>query len=113
VNITTDAGVFSLKAAKDGIVGVVPLEVVSGNIAGWMKDLSSKPGMWWASFLYNFLGLTFVLNFLVGSVNILPIPPFDGYRIVSLVIKDERVMKALVGVMFVCFLLNLLPWAWQ
>jgi membrane-associated protease RseP (regulator of RpoE activity) len=113
VTITTDAGTFSFKAAKDGGLGVMPLPIINGTMGGWIKELSSQSGKWWMIFLYNFLGLTFVLNFLVGSVNILPIPPFDGYRIVSLVVKDERIMKALTVLMILFFFLNLLPWAWQ
>jgi membrane-associated protease RseP (regulator of RpoE activity) len=112
VSITTDAGSFLLKAAKNGKVGVAPLTVINGSIAGWMGDLSSQPGRWWVLFLYNFLGLTFVLNFLVGSVNLLPIPPFDGYRVLSLVVKDERIMKALAILMIVFFFLNFVPWVW-
>ena len=113
VNITTDAGVFSIKAAKDGKVGVRFFSFTNSSTVGWIRELSDQPGNWWMGFLYNFLGLTFVLNFLVGTVNLLPIPPFDGYRVVSLVVKDERVLKALAVTMFFFFFLNLLPWAWQ
>jgi membrane-associated protease RseP (regulator of RpoE activity) len=110
VQIVTNAGSFSLKAGENGKVGVVPFS--DGSISGWIKELSYTPGNWWFLFLYNFLGLTFVLNFLVGTVNLLPIPPFDGYRIVALVLKDERVIKALAIAMIFFFLLNLVPWAW-
>jgi len=111
VHIVTDAGSFLLKAGKNGKVGVIPFS--DGSLSGWIKELSFRPGKWWMLFLYNFIGLTFVLNFLVGSVNLLPIPPFDGYRIVSLLVKDERLIKALAVAMIIFFFLNLLPWAWQ
>jgi len=111
VSIVTDAGSFLLKAGKNGKVGIATFS--DGSLSGWVKELSYQPGRWWILFLYNFIGLTFVLNFLVGSVNLLPIPPFDGYRIVSLVVKDERLIKAIAAAMILCFFLNLLPWAWQ
>jgi membrane-associated protease RseP (regulator of RpoE activity) len=111
VHIVTDAGSFLLKAGKGGKVGVIPLS--NGSLVGRMKELSYQPGKWWILFLYNFIGLTFVLNFLVGSVNLLPIPPFDGYRIVSLVVKNETFMRVLTFLMLLFFFLNLLPWAWQ
>ena len=110
VHVVTNAGSFSLIADKNGKVGVIPFS--DGSLSGWIKKLSFQPGNWWFLFLYNFLGLAFVLNFLVGSVNLLPIPPFDGYRIVSLVLKDERVIKALAIAMIIFFLLNLVPWLW-
>ncbi len=110
VHIVTNAGSFSLKAGENGKVGVISFS--DASLSGWIRELSYQPGNWWFLFLYNFLGLTFVLNFLVGSVNLLPIPPFDGYRIVSLVLKDERLIKALAITMIFFFLLNLVPWAW-
>lgn len=113
VNITTDAGSFSLKADRNGKIGINVLPVINGTVAGWMKEISNSSGRWWIAFIYNFLGLSFVLNFLVGSVNLLPIPPFDGYRILSLVVKNEKIMKALAILMIIFFFLNFLPWAWQ
>lgn len=113
VNIVTDAGSFSIKAGKEGKVGVRVFSFTNSTTGNWMKELSSQEGKWWVDFLYNFLGLTFVLNFLVGTVNLLPIPPFDGYRISSLVIKNKGILKALAYTMVFFFVLNLLPWLWQ
>ncbi|MEM3555728.1 MAG: site-2 protease family protein [Candidatus Micrarchaeia archaeon] len=113
VTIVTDKGSFSIKAGKEGKVGVRVFSFTNSTTGSWMAELSSQKGKWWVGFLYNFLGLTFVLNFIVGTVNLLPIPPFDGYRIISLVIKNEKMLKAIKYGMVLFFLLNLLPWAWQ
>jgi len=113
VTIKTDAGVFSIKADKNGKIGISVLAFTNSTATAWVREISSVPGNWWIGFLYNFIGLTFVLNFLVGSVNLLPIPPFDGYRIVSLAVKNEKIMKVLSFLMILFFVLNLLPWTWQ
>lgn len=62
-----------------------------------------------AKFVYTFLGLTFSLNFVVGAVNLLPVPLFDGYRIVDLNVKNKAVVRALMATAVVFFLLNFLP----
>ena len=110
VNVTTDAGSFSLRAGAGGKVGVM-LGERSLTLGGWLRELSER-GVWLPLFLFNLLALTFVLNILIGIVNLLPIPPFDGYRIAALVIRNETVMKAIVITIVVFFLVNFLPWAW-
>ncbi|VVC72245.1 Peptidase family M50 [uncultured archaeon] len=70
-------------------------------------------------FLYNFLGLVFVLNILVGMVNLLPIPPFDGYRILQTTLGEKAlyrsltILKAVVALIVVSFILNAVPWLWR
>ena len=113
VTIKTDSGTFSIKADKNGKIGISVLAFINSTASAWVKEISSRPGNWWIGFFYNFIGLTFVLNFLVGSVNLLPIPPFDGYRIVALVIKNDKILKVLAFLMFFFFFVNLLPWGWQ
>ena len=73
----------------------------------------------YVGFLFNFIGLAFVLNVLVGMVNLLPIPPFDGYRILSLTLGEKSlyrsltVTKAVVVLVVVAFIVNALPWLWR
>jgi Zn-dependent protease len=55
------------------------------------------------------LGLTFALNFVIGTVNILPLPFFDGYRLLELNVKNKMVVKAVMSLVLVAFLVNLLP----
>lgn len=63
-----------------------------------------------ARFIYITLGLTFSLNFVVGTVNLLPMPFFDGYRVLEANIKNKNIVKAIMIITLVAFLLNFLPW---
>lgn len=66
----------------------------------------SIPGL---GFIYAILGLSLALNFLVGAVNILPVPLFDGYRIINANIKNKNVVNMIsYGALFL-FILNFLP----
>jgi len=80
---------------------------------GFFLEQPYRAGFLWLGPLYNIIALVFVLNFLVGSVNLLPLPMFDGHRIVSLAVNDEKKMGYLTALIIVLFLLNFLPWVWQ
>lgn len=56
------------------------------------------------------LGLTFALNFIVGTVNLLPLPFFDGYRTLEINVPHKTVLHFIAFVTVVAFLLNFLPW---
>ncbi len=62
-----------------------------------------------AKFIYVFLGLTFSLNFLVGTVNLLPVPLFDGHRILDVNLKNKLVVKVLSYATLGAFIANFLP----
>lgn len=80
---------------------------------GFLVGSKPKPGAEWLEFFYNLIALVFVLNFLVGSVNLLPIPLFDGYRLVSIGLKNERATNTLAILVVISFLLNFVPWVWH
>jgi len=61
-------------------------------------------------FIKTTLMLTFALNFIVGAVNLLPLPVFDGYRIIETNIKNKLVVRAIMYVALIFFALNFLPW---
>lgn len=115
VEIVTDNGTFCLRAGKDGKVGVQFLQKTYA-LADHVRALSAANPV--LPFLFNFIGLTFVLNILVGIVNLLPIPPFDGYRIISLKVGEMKLfgriklMDIIIAVVVGAFLANLLPWLW-
>ena len=71
-----------------------------------------KPGWGWLSSIYALLGLTFVLNFLIGSINLMPIPMFDGHRLVGLAVPNKFAMKIITYGVSLAFILNLVPWLW-
>lgn len=64
-------------------------------------------------FIRTTLGLTFALNFIVGAVNLLPLPLFDGYRIISVNVKNSLVVKGLMYITLAFFILNFLPWLFR
>jgi len=114
IEVVTDKGSFSLRAGKEGKVGVQVLQKTY-TFGDYVRELSSTQPL--MLFLFNFLGLGFVLNVLVGIVNLLPIPPFDGYRILSLKLGEKKlygikIMDAIVALIVGAFLANLLPWLW-
>ncbi len=65
---------------------------------------------WWMNFVYTTLGLVFSLNFALGSVNLLPMPFFDGYRVLEANIKNKNIVNLLMVITAVAFLVNILPW---
>ena len=60
-------------------------------------------------FLFTVIGLSLAINFVVGVVNILPVPIFDGGRLISTNVKNDLLVKILSYGTLACFLLNFLP----
>jgi len=60
--------------------------------------------------IYLILGLCFALNFIVGTVNLLPLPFFDGYRILDINIKNKILLKGIMALTVASFLMNFVPW---
>ncbi|MEM4390118.1 MAG: site-2 protease family protein [Candidatus Micrarchaeia archaeon] len=98
--IETDRGTFVERTDAHGAIGVLLMRAV-------------KPGWEWLGFVYNLLALAFVLNFLIGSVNLLPVPMFDGYRLAELALNNKLLAQALGALVVLSFLLNFVPWFWQ
>lgn len=69
------------------------------------KDTISYPH----HFIYNVLGLTFSLNFIIAMVNLLPLPFFDGYRILELNLNKKIVVNSLAVISVIAFFVNFLP----
>ena len=105
VNVVTNKGSYSLIAASDGKIGV-DLAQESGPVPG-------NAGSQIIYFIYTFVALSAILNFLVGVVNLLPIPGFDGWRIFQASIKDKRIVKAIAIIAIIAMLINVLPWIWE
>lgn len=61
-------------------------------------------------FIFRTLALVFCLNFIIGVVNLLPLPFFDGYRLVELNIGNKWIPKAIMYICIIAFLMNFLPW---
>ncbi len=67
----------------------------------------------WMNFVYMTLGLCFTLNFAIGTVNLLPLPFFDGYRALEINIKNETVVDVFMVITALSFLVNMLPWLFR
>lgn len=48
-----------------------------------------------AGFAATFLSILFVLNLLLGTFNLLPVPPLDGHNAITLVMSDEMALRFL------------------
>jgi Zn-dependent protease len=72
-------------------------------------DLTANPALPAIKFIYVTLGLTFALNFIVGAVNLLPVPMFDGYRIMDVNVKNKTLVKIISYGTLMFFILNFLP----
>ncbi|MFH0818365.1 MAG: M50 family metallopeptidase [Candidatus Micrarchaeota archaeon] len=71
-------------------------------------------GFEWLGFIKNTLGLILVLNFLVGVINLVPLfMAFDGYRILTINVQNQLLIKGISYSLFAMFLLNFLPWLWS
>ena len=60
----------------------------------------------------HYLLITFLLNLLVGIVNLLSIPGFDGWQIYRLE-ASKKVVNALAAIVLVALILNVVPWFWS
>ena len=104
VTIATNVSTYTVVANQTGKIGVGMNEAT--RLAG------PNPGPV-ASFIYIFFALSFLLNFLIAVVNLLPIPSFDGWRIFNTSIKSRMLVSYITAFIIVLFILNALPWLWN
>jgi len=62
------------------------------------------------SFIFKTLVLVFALNFIIGVVNLLPLPFFDGMRLLELSVNNKRFTDFVMYLVLAAFLSNMLPW---
>ncbi len=67
-----------------------------------------KKGFEFMQIIFNTLALAFSLNIVVGTVNLLPLPLFDGYRILELLLKDKKKADVIMYVTLVAIGINFL-----
>ena len=58
----------------------------------WLKD---NPATGHPDFATNVLGAFFSLNLLLGTFNLLPVPPLDGSSAIMLFMREERAQRYL------------------
>jgi len=67
----------------------------------------------WMAFVLRFLALAFALNFVVGAINLVPLPLFDGYYLMKNGVGNELAVKIIAATAAVAFVLNMLPWIFR
>lgn len=104
ISVLTDKGLFNLTTNQSGKIGVfiTQEQVPQGGLAGST-----------VYFVYAVLALSFFLNFLVGLVNLIPLPGLDGWRVYQLEIKNKKILSFLAALIFIAILVNALPWVWN
>jgi len=98
--IYKDGGAIVVKGYKDG-----KADALYGSWTfAWKKEYA------WLWYPYCVLALLFVLNFLVGAINLMPIPIFDGHRILSINLKNQLAVNIITALVVAGFIANFLPW---
>lgn len=119
ITLNTDNGVLMLEAAQNplykerGYMGVVVRDNIKVRY-GFLAWLIT-PNL--LSFVVNSLSWIFFFSISIGLVNLLPVPPFDGYRVFDEIIKTtsmkkKNIRRVIYGVIIataVIFFLNIFP----
>jgi len=108
--IVTDEGTFTRTTNEDGKVGITMARIDKSGYGFRYKFVDDFE---WLVFVLNTLGLLFATNMLVGVVNLLPIPLFDGNRIMVNGVSNDRIAFAITAVASIAFAVNLLPWIFR
>ncbi|MFH1784942.1 MAG: site-2 protease family protein [Candidatus Micrarchaeota archaeon] len=98
----TNMGDVTMMANETGKVGIQYYPIYKSSLAAHYNN-----GI--LQFIYLLVGLSLALNFIVGTVNILPVPMFDGFRIIDINVENKTIVKLVsYGALFF-FALNFLP----
>ena len=107
-SIATSQGAFEKMTDAEGKIGIM---YTIADASGSYGALRYAPEFSWMTFLMNVLGLTFALNIIVASVNLLPLPLFDGYYLMKNAVGGNKLaVKIITYLVSAAFLLTLLPW---
>jgi membrane-associated protease RseP (regulator of RpoE activity) len=102
VVLDTNKGQMVIKTNAEGKMGIQFYVLDKAMLIARFKFLP-------LTIIYLILGLSFALNFVIGTINLLPLPFFDGYRIMELNVKSKLVVNGLMYLTIAGFLLNILP----
>jgi len=77
-------------------------------------DYKYKAGFLFFEFILNTLKLIFSMNIMIGAINLLFVPFFDGNRILENALENKKnILKIIQIITIGSFLINLLPWAFR
>jgi len=97
VTLVTNNGTYRIESNSSGKIGVIIIPRYSGLF----------------NFIYGFIALSFMLNFFVALVNLLPLPGLDGWYIYDSLTKNKKIKEFLIWITFLSFLIQALPWLWS
>jgi len=109
VTILTDKGTFVRNATSEGKIGIL-YNVVLKSGRGWLVYYPNNALL---MFIYTTLALAFALNFVVGTINLVPLPFFDGYQMLAATVKNKHVVQAIMLLLVAAFAANFLPWLFK
>jgi len=104
INVVTNNGQYTFKTNATGKIGVELEQTLVAKAKGPQNGL--------VNFFYAFFVLAFVLNFLVATINLLPVPAFDGWRIYKNRIKSRKILLAMSALTIIGLIILALPWIW-
>jgi membrane-associated protease RseP (regulator of RpoE activity) len=104
VTVNTNRGNYSIRSNSTGKIGVLLEQYQVPRSPGIQNGL--------INFVYTFFVLSFVINFFVGAMNLLPLPAFDGWRIYKNRIKSKRTLNAIALLVLIGIVILALPWIW-
>ncbi len=110
VVLQTSRGTMERTTDAQGRIGI-HLRFASQSAAGFQFQYA--PQWEWMGFVANLLGLVFALDVLVGIVNLLPIPLFDGHRLMANGVGNKKAGEIIAIVAALAFVLNFLPWLFK
>ena len=109
-SLQTSKGEYFLATGSDGKLGISTSFADSTGEAGVFRYAE---GFGWMAFVLRFLALAFALNFVVGAINLVPLPLFDGFYLMKNAVGNELAVKLIAGTTAVAFILNMLPWLFR
>ncbi|MFA5108117.1 MAG: site-2 protease family protein [Candidatus Micrarchaeia archaeon] len=110
VQIQTSAGTFDRVTDSNGKIGISMSYYDKSGLGFRYKFI---PGFEWMGFVLNTLGLIFATSVLVGIVNLLPIPLFDGNKLMENGVGNKKIAMAIAVIACGAFIVNILPWIFR
>ena len=107
ISITTSKGSFSFVAKPLNATSTLGLIGVDLEQESAVNPGAGPSALY---FIYTFVSLSFLLNFLVGVVNLLPLPSLDGWRIYKTNFKNQKFVSAITAIVLIGLIINIFPW---
>lgn len=105
INLTTNRGLVERTANATGGYDISYIPMDYAPFTQYANPI--------LSFIFKTLVLAFSLNFIIGVVNLLPLPFFDGMRLLELSVNNKRFTDFVMYLVLAAFLSNILPWLFR